>query len=90
MHKRDAHLPTVIAPAVIAPAVIARSDSDAAILFTPLPGIASSLSLLAMTTGRNDNGAQWQREAMPTRGNANGGNANGGNANGAHAGLPSV
>jgi hypothetical protein len=31
--------------------VIARSGSDAAILFIPLRGIASSLSLLAMTTG---------------------------------------
>jgi len=36
---------------VIAPVVIARSDSDAAILFIPLLGIASSLPLLAMTTG---------------------------------------
>jgi hypothetical protein len=32
-------------------AVIARSDSDAAILFIPLLEKASSLSLLAMTTG---------------------------------------
>jgi hypothetical protein len=40
---------------VIAPVVIARSDSDAAILFIPRQGIASSLPLLAMTMGRNDN-----------------------------------
>jgi hypothetical protein len=37
--------------------VIARSDSDAAILFTPLLGIASSLPLLAMTTGAMTTGA---------------------------------
>jgi hypothetical protein len=37
---------------VIAQAVIARSGSDAAIPFIPLPGIASSLPLLAMTAGQ--------------------------------------
>jgi hypothetical protein len=37
--------------------VIARSDSDAAILFITRLGIASSLPLLAMTTGGNDNQA---------------------------------
>jgi hypothetical protein len=35
----------------MSPVVIARSDSDAAILFILLLGIASSLPLLAMTTG---------------------------------------
>jgi hypothetical protein len=42
---------------VIAPAVIVRSDSDAAILFIPLLGIASSLALLAMTAGAMTTGA---------------------------------
>jgi hypothetical protein len=52
---------------VIAPVVIARSDSDVAILFSPLLRIASSLPPLAMTAG-----------AMAAGGNDSGGNDNGG------------
>jgi hypothetical protein len=53
MPGQGAHAPFV---------VIARSDCDAAILSIPLLGIASSLPLLAMTTGAmttgdNDNRA---------------------------------
>jgi hypothetical protein len=48
--------------------VVARSNRDAAILFTKLLGIASSLPVLAMTTGlmlacHRQNEKRWRDEA---------------------------